>query len=59
MLMGLLRGRGLATSKILRSSRIRPLSRSMQRTDRILPSSVAVVSQTCFPQITGEDQARP
>src|SRR2546427_1776876 len=35
-----------------------PVSRSRQRANNFVPSSLAVVSQICSPQITGEDQPR-
>jgi hypothetical protein len=35
-----------------------PVSRSTHTANNCLPSSVAVVSQICRPQITGDDQPR-
>src|SRR5262245_3044334 len=38
---------------------ISPLSRSTQTADSFLPSAVALVSQICLPQMTGDDHALP
>src|SRR5262245_46516440 len=46
----------LGVSKTLISLTILPESRSMHSAERVLPSAGAVVSQTCLPRMTGDDQ---
>src|SRR5262245_28768364 len=47
---------GVGVSKILTSWRTLPLSRSRQIAHWAVPSSRAVVTQTCWPRTTGDDQ---
>ena len=57
--MNLWQNCGAATRKTVSSRSTLPESLSTQTTPSAVPSSVAVVSQTCAPQITGEDHALP
>src|SRR5256885_15749360 len=50
---------GTGTSNSLRSRRTLPLPLSTHTTPSSCPSSLAVVTHTCSPHTTGDDQALP
>src|SRR3954464_9599482 len=50
---------GFGLSNTFRSWMVLPLFPSTHTADRSLPSSGAVVIQTCLPQMTGDDQPLP